>query len=371
MAENAKYDLLLVGAGLFNAIIAREATKRRKKCLVIEKRNHIGGNLYCENVEGINVHKYGAHIFHTSNEPVWKYMNELCRFNHYINSPLARYKDKIYNLPFNMNTFYQLWGTITPEETLTKLNEQKLKISNPANFEEQALSLVGADLYERLIKGYTEKQWGQEATQLPAFIINRVPVRFTYNNNYFNDVYQGIPIGGYNSIFEECFKNCDVILNEDFFNNQQLANKADVVVFSGMIDQYYNYRFGQLEYRSLRFESEVLDMENYQGNAVVNYTEKEIPYTRIIEHKHFEFGEQAKTVITREYPLQWRCGLEPYYPVNTEENQKIIQQYKLLAQKETNVYFGGRLGLYQYMDMDQTVKEAVALLEKLCCSAKF
>ena len=360
-----KYDLLLVGAGLFNAIIARGATKQGKKCLVVEKRNHIGGNLYCENIEGINVHQYGAHIFHTSNKKVWDYMNELCEFNHYINSPLARYKDKLYNLPFNMNTFYQLWGTITPEETLAKLEEQKLKIATPCNFEEQALSLVGSDLYEKLIKGYTEKQWGQDAAQLPSFIIQRLPIRFTYNNNYFNDIYQGIPIGGYNSIFEKCFEGCDIVLNTDFMENQHLAKEAKTIVFSGRIDQYYNYCFGQLEYRSLRFENEILDTDNYQGNAVVNYTEREVPYTRIIEHKHFEFGTQAKTVITKEYPQSWKPGLEPYYPVNTEKNNSLYQKYRELSLKETNVCFGGRLGSYQYYDMDKVVEAALLTSNQL------
>ena len=358
MTKDNKYDFLLVGAGLFNAIIAREATKQGKRCLVVEKRNHTGGNLYCENIEGINVHQYGAHIFHTSNKKVWDYMNELCEFNHYINSPLARYKDELYNLPFNMNTFYQLWGTITPEETLARLEEQKLKTANPRNFEEQALSLVGSDLYEKLIKGYTEKQWGQDATQLPSFIIKRVPIRFTYNNNYFNDIYQGIPIGGYNPIFEKCFEGCDIVLNTDFVENRQLAKEAKAIIFSGRIDQYYNYCFGELEYRSLRFENEVLDTDNYQGNAVVNYTEREVPYTRIIEHKHFEFGTQPKTVITKEYPQSWESGLEPYYPVNTKKNNFLYQRYRELSLKETNVYFGGRLGAYQYYDMDKVVEMA-------------
>jgi len=301
-----KYDYLLVGAGLFNAIFAREAIKQGKKCLVIEKRSHIGGNLYCENIEGINVQKYGAHIFHTSNKYIWDYMNELCEFNHYINSPLARYKDEIYNLPFNMNTFSRLWNLHSPDEVKKRIEQQRLKIKNPVNFEEQALSLVGKDVYEKLIKGYTEKQWGQDAKSLPAFIIRRVPIRFTYNNNYFNDIYQGIPKGGYNLIFEKCFEGCDVYLNTNFFENKDIVKSADKTVFSGMIDQYYQYQFGQLEYRSLHFEHEVMDTDNFQGNAVVNYTERCIPYTRILEHKHFEFGTQPKTVITKEYPQNGR-----------------------------------------------------------------
>jgi UDP-galactopyranose mutase len=355
------YDFLLVGAGLFNAIFAREATRHGKKCLVIEKRNHAGGNLYCENIEGINVHKYGAHIFHTSNRAVWDYMNELCAFNRYVNSPLARYKDKVYNLPFNMNTFYQLWGTVMPEEAKARIESQRLKIKEPQNVEEQALSLVGKDIYETLIKGYTEKQWGMAATQLPAFIIRRLPLRFTYNNNYFNDLYQGIPEGGYNPVFEKCFKDCDVVLNTDFLQNREWAKEAKTVIFTGRIDQYYDYCFGALEYRSLRFEDEILSTDNYQGNAVVNYTEKEIPFTRIIEHKHFEFGQQAQTVITREYPQAWKSGLEPFYPVNTKENDRRYQQYKELSLQEKNVFFGGRLGCYKYFNMDQVVESAIDL----------
>jgi UDP-galactopyranose mutase len=359
------YDFLLVGAGLFNAIFAREATKQGKKCLVVEKRNHIGGNLYCENIEGINVHKYGAHIFHTSNKEVWDYMNELCEFNHYVNSPLARYKNKVYNLPFNMHTFYQLWGTTTPEEAEAKIESQRVKIDDPKNVEEQALSLVGSDIYEKLIKGYTEKQWGIAATQLPAFIIKRLPLRFTYNNNYFNDPYQGIPKGGYNPIFEKCFSQCDVLLNTDFLQNRHLAKEAETVIFTGMIDTYYEYCFGALEYRSLYFENEVLDTDNFQGNAVVNYTERKIPFTRIIEHKHFELGQQPKTVITREYPQAWEIGLEPFYPINTEQNNCLYQRYKTLAEKEKNVFFGGRLGGYKYFDMDQIVKSAIELFNNM------
>lgn len=360
-----KYDFILIGAGLFNAVFAYEASKQNKKCLVVEKRNHIGGNLYCENIERINIHKYGAHIFHTSNKAIWNYVNELCEFNQYINSPLARYKNEIYNLPFNMNTFYQLWNLITPAEAQAKIEEQRLKIKEPQNAEEQALSLVGNDIYEKLIKGYTEKQWGVPATQLPAFIIKRLPLRFTFNNNYFNDPYQGIPCGGYNQIFEKCFAQCDILLNTDFCQNRDLAKKNDKIIFTGMIDQYYDYCYGQLEYRSLYFEEEILNTINYQGNAVVNYTEKEIPFTRIIEHKHFEFGQQAKTVITREYPQAWSLGVEPFYPVNTEENNRLYQQYNNLALKEKNVFFGGRLGNYRYLDMDQVVESAILLYSRI------
>jgi UDP-galactopyranose mutase len=359
------YDYLLVGSGLFNAVFAREATRRGKTCLVIEKRSHIGGNLYCERIEEINVHRYGAHIFHTNKPFIWKYMNELCEFNHYINSPLAMYKGEVYNLPFNMNTFSRLWGLNTPQEVKAKIEEQRLRVDNPANFEEQALCLVGRDIYEKLIKGYTEKQWGQEAKELPAFIIKRVPIRFTYNNNYFDAVYQGIPKGGYNSIFEKCFEGCDVILNTDFPENRNLANDAQTIIYTGTIDQYYNYCFGQLEYRSLRFEDEVFNIENYQGNAVVNYTEREVPYTRIIEHKHFEFGTQPKTIITKEYPQQWKTGLEPYYPVNTERNNLMYQKYRDLASKEKHIYFGGRLGSYSYYDMDQVVEAAFNEAQRL------
>ncbi|MDU1890063.1 MAG: UDP-galactopyranose mutase [Dysgonomonas sp.] len=363
--EKYKYDYLLIGAGLYNAIIAREATKLGKKCLVIDKRDHIGGNLYCENIEGVIVHKYGAHIFHTSDRSIWEYMGELCEFNHYINSPLARYRDEIYNLPFNMNTFSRLWGLNTPEEVKLKIEKQRLHTINPANFEEQALSLVGYDIYEKLIKGYTEKQWGCDAKMLPAFIINRIPIRFTYDNNYFNDVYQGIPRGGYNPIFEKCFDECDVSLNTDFFENRDINRIASKTIFSGMIDQYYGYRFGQLGYRSLKFEHEILDTDNYQGNAVINYTERAIPYTRIIEHKHFDFGTQEKTVITKEFPQMWECGLEPYYPVNTANNQEKYRQYKALSELESNIYFGGRLGAYRYYNMDQVVKESLNLFKKL------
>ncbi|MFD2967735.1 UDP-galactopyranose mutase [Sphingobacterium bambusae] len=359
------YDYLLVGAGLFNAIFANEAAKLGKKCLVVEKREHIGGNLYCENIEGINVHKYGAHIFHTSNKGIWQYMNELCEFNNYINSPLANYKNKLFNLPFNMNTFSRLWGLNTPEEAKQKIEQQRLKIENPKNFEEQALSLVGTDIYKMLIKGYTEKQWGLDARLLPAFIIKRIPIRFTYNNNYFNDTYQGIPKGGYNSIFEKCFKDCDIRLNVDFMENKDLMKLASKTIFTGMIDQYYAYCYGQLEYRSLNFEHEILSTDNFQGNAVINFTEREIPYTRILEHKHFEFGTQPKTVITKEFSIEWRVGLEPYYPINTAVNQKRFAQYEKLAKKEQNLYFGGRLGEYKYYDMDKTVEAALQLFKEM------
>lgn len=360
-----EYDYLLVGAGLFNAVFAREAVKQGKKCIVVEKRDHIGGNLYCENVEGINVHKYGAHIFHTSNKHTWDYMNELCEFNHYRNSPLAKYKDELYNLPFNMNTFNRLWGLTTPDQVKRKIEEQRLKVDNPKNFEEQALSLVGVDVYEKLIKGYTEKQWGIDAKLLPAFIIKRLPIRFTYDNNYFNDIYQGIPIGGYNSIFDKCFQGSEVHTNTDFFANKDLMSSASRIIFSGMIDQYYNYRYGKLDYRSLHFEHEVMDTDNFQGNAVVNYTEREVPYTRILEHKHFEFGTQSKTVVTKEYSQQWEIGLEPYYPINTGENQTRFAKYETLAKKESNIYFGGRLGEYKYYDMDKTVEAALDLFIKV------
>lgn len=356
------YDYLIVGAGLYGSVFAYEATKRGKKCLVIEKRSHIGGNIYCEDINGINVHKYGAHIFHTSDEEVWNYVNQFVEFNRYTNSPIANYKEEIYNLPFNMNTFNKLWGVITPKEAKEKIEEQKREagITEPKNLEEQAISLVGTDIYEKLIKGYTEKQWGRLATELPAFIIKRLPVRFTYDNNYFNDKYQGIPIGGYNVIVEKMLENCDIRLNTDFFQNKEELEKiAKKIVYTGMIDEFYNYQYGILEYRSLKFETDVLDVENYQGNAVVNYTDRETPYTRIIEHKHFEFGTQEKTVITKEYPADWKQGDEPYYPINNEKNDELYKKYKELADKEENIIFGGRLGNYKYYDMHNVI--AVAL----------
>ncbi len=357
-----KYDYLIVGAGLYGSIFAYEMNKKGKKCLVIDKRNYIGGNIYTEEIEGINVHKYGAHIFHTSNKEVWEYINQFCEFNNYINSPIANYKGEIYNLPFNMNTFNKLWGVKTPREAQEKIEEQKKEygIVKPKNLEEQAISLIGKDIYEKLIKGYTEKQWGRDAKDLPSFIIKRLPVRFTYDNNYFNDRYQGIPIGGYTKIIEKILEGIEVRLNSNFFDKrEEYENIADKIVFTGMIDEYYDYCFGKLEYRSLKFETEVLSEENYQGNAVVNYTEREIPYTRIIEHKHFEYGQQEKTVITREYPIEWKEGDEPYYPVNNERNNELYLKYKELADKEEKVIFGGRLGEYKYYDMDRVIERVV------------
>ena len=357
-----KYDYLIVGSGLFGSTFAYEANKRGKKCLVIDKRDHIGGNIYCENIEDINVHKYGAHIFHTSNKGVWDYVNSFVEFNRYTNCPVANYKGELYNLPFNMNTFYQLWKVKTPKEAITKIEEQvkEANIEDPKNLEEQAIKLVGKDIYEKLIKGYTEKQWGKKATDLPSFIIKRLPVRLTFDNNYFNDKYQGIPVGGYNKIIEKMLENVEVRLNTNFFENrEELESIADKIVFTGMIDEFYNYKFGTLEYRSLRFEHEVLEEENHQGNAVVNYTEYEIPYTRIIEHKHFEYGTQPKTVITREYPATWNKGDEPYYPINNDENNELYAKYKELADKEDKVIFGGRLAQYKYYDMHHVIEQAL------------
>ena len=367
-----KYDYLIVGSGLFGAIFANEANKKGKKCLVIDKRNHIGGNVYTENIDGINVHKYGAHIFHTSNKEVWEYINQFAEFNRYTNSPVARYKNELYNMPFNMNTFNKLWGVITPEEARAKIEEEKKEagITEPKNLEEQAISLVGKTIYEKLVKGYTEKQWGKRATELPSFIIKRLPVRFIYDNNYFNDIYQGIPIGGYTPIIEKMLDGIEVKLNCDFFENRkELENIAVKIVFTGQIDKYYNYQFGELEYRSLRFETEILEQENYQGNAVVNYTEYEVPYTRIIEHKHFEYGASLgkiaegqaleKTIITREYPDAWSKGKEPYYPINNEKNNTLYEKYKVFADKDSKVLFGGRLGQYKYFDMDKVIAEAL------------
>ena len=362
-----KYDYLIVGAGPFGAVFAYEAKKRGKRVLVIDKRSHTGGNMYCEKVEGINVHKYGAHIFHTSNKEVWDYVNQFCTFNNYINSPIANYKGEIYNLPFNMNTFNKLWGVVTPQEAKEKIENQvkESNITEPKNLEEQAISLVGKDIYEKLIKGYTEKQWGRRCTELPAFIIKRLPVRYTYDNNYFNDKYQGIPEGGYNVIFDKLLEGIDVELNVDFFDKKgELLQKADKIVFTGMIDQYFDYQYGVLEYRSLRFEHEILDEENHQGNAVVNYNEREVPYTRIIEHKHFEFGKQPKTVITREYPAEWKQGDEPYYPVNNEKNAEIFKKYQELAEKEKNVIFGGRLADYRYYDMHHVFERALEVVKE-------
>ncbi|WP_277237071.1 UDP-galactopyranose mutase [Merdimonas faecis] len=373
-----KYDYLIVGAGLFGAIFAYEAKKAGKKVLVIDRRDHIGGNIYTKEVEGIQVHQYGAHIFHTSDKEVWDYIQQFAEFNRYTNSPVARYKDELYNLPFNMNTFSKMWGVRTPAEAKEIIQRQikEAGITEPKNLEEQAISLVGKDIYEKLVKGYTEKQWGRRATELPSFIIRRLPVRYVYDNNYFNDKYQGIPVGGYTKIIERMLEGTEVRLMTDFFANREiLAKEAENIVFTGMIDAYYDYCFGELEYRSLRFETEVLDMENYQGNAVVNYTEYEVPYTRIIEHKHFEYGCQGgyggdgsgvsdKTVITREYPAAWSRGEEPYYPMNDEKNNALYARYRELADQEEHVIFGGRLGMYRYYDMHQVVKEALKCVRK-------
>jgi UDP-galactopyranose mutase len=362
-----KYDYLIVGAGLFGSTFANEAKKQGKKCLVIDKRNHIGGNLYCENIEGINVHKYGAHIFHTSYKSVWEYVNNLAEFNRYTNSPIANYNGELFNLPFNMNTFNKLWGVISPKEAKEKIEEQKMKagIKEPKNLEEQAISLVGTDIYEKLIKGYTEKQWRRSAKELPAFIIKRLPVRFIYDNNYFNDKYQGIPEGGYNVIVEKMLEGIDIKLDTDYFKDKQnFDNLAKKIVFTGRIDEYFNYKFGNLEYRSLVFENEILDIENYQGNAVVNYTDSKTPYTRIIEHKHFEFGTQPKTVITKEYSAEWNPGDEPYYPVNDTKNTILYNKYKNLADNMDNIIFGGRLAEYKYYDMHQIIYYALKIAKK-------
>ena len=364
---NIMYDYLIVGSGLFGSIFAYEANKRGKKCLVIDKRNHIAGNIYTKEVEGINVHEYGAHIFHTSNKKVWDYIQNFAEFNRYTNCPVAYYKGQIYNMPFNMNTFNKMWGVVTPAEAKAKIAEQikEAGITEPKNLEEQAISMVGKDIYEILIKGYTGKQWGKPCSELPSFIIKRLPVRFTYDNNYFNDLYQGIPVGGYTQIIEKMLEGIEVKLNYDFFEHrEELENIADKIVFTGMIDQYYDYCYGELEYRSLRFETELLDEENYQGNAVVNYNEYEIPYTRIIEHKHFEYGTQPKTVITREYPATWKKGDEPYYPMNDEKNNTLYAKYKELATKENKVIFGGRLGMYKYFDMHHVIDEALKCVEE-------
>lgn len=357
-----KYDYLIVGAGLFGAVFAHEMHKQGKKCIVIDKREHLGGNVYCEKIEGINVHKYGAHIFHTNDKKIWDYVNSFVEFNRYTNSPLASYKGELYNLPFNMNTFYQLWKVKTPEEAKNKIAQQikQSYVKNPKNLEEQALSLVGKDIYEKFIKGYTEKQWGRKAKDLPAFIIKRLPVRFNFDNNYFNDKYQGIPIGGYNKLIEGLLEGIETRTGVDFFKEKNIyKNLAHKLVFTGKIDEYFDYKFGKLEYRSLKFENKILDLENYQGNAVVNYTEVNIPYTRIIEHKHFEFGKQRKTVITKEYPKEWKTGDEPYYPVNDEKNSKIFLEYMKIAKKTNNVIFGGRLAEYKYYDMHQVIASAL------------
>ena len=362
-----KYDYLIVGAGLFGAVFAQQAKQAGKTVLVIDKRSHLGGNVYTEEVEGIQVHRYGAHIFHTSDRKIWEYVQQFAVFNRYTNSPVARYKDEVYNLPFNMNTFYQMWGVKTPEEAKEKLESQirEAAVCEPKNLEEQALSLVGKDIYEKLIRGYTEKQWGKRAKELPSFIIRRLPVRYTYDNNYFNDSYQGIPVGGYTRMVERMLDGVEIRLNTDYFQaREELDRLADRVVFTGMIDAYYGECYGKLDYRSLRFETEVMDTSNYQGNAVVNYTEYEVPYTRIIEHKHFEFGTQPKTEITREYPAAWTGKEEPYYPINDERNNRLYEKYKALADQEDRVIFGGRLGMYRYYDMHQVIAEALESARK-------
>ena len=393
--NNQRYDYLIVGSGLFGATFAHIAHKQGKKCLVIDKRPHLGGNIYCENIEGINVHKYGAHIFHTSNKQVWDFVNSIVEFNRYTNSPVANYQGKLYNLPFNMNTFYQMWGVTTPEEAQAKIDEQKaayseeLRMKNeelglpnePHNLEEQAMLLVGKDIYERLIKGYTEKQWGRKCTELPAFIIKRLPVRLVFDNNYFNDKYQGIPVGGYNKLTEGLLEGIECQTSIDFFstpyempNGEKAILKdawkeiADKLVFTGKIDEFYDYQFGKLNYRTVRFEQEIIDKPNYQGNAVVNYTEREVPYTRVIEHKHFEmFGAEVydcpKTVISKEYSTEWKDGMEPYYPVNDKENTELAAQYKALAEQESNIIFGGRLAEYKYYDMAPIIEKILTLFQ--------
>ena len=373
-----QYDYLIVGAGLFGSTFAYRANKAGKRCIVIDKRPHLGGNLYCEKVEGINVHKYGAHIFHTSNKQVWDFVNSIVEFNRYTNSPVANYKGKLYNLPFNMNTFYQMWGVTTPEAALAKIEEQKQEvkdtmlkagISEPRNLEEQALILVGRDIYERLIKGYTEKQWGRKCTELPAFIIKRLPVRLIFDNNYFNDSYQGIPIGGYNKLIDGLLDGIETRTDTDFFDNrEQWEAMADTVVFTGKIDEYFGYCYGKLEYRTVSFEQETMDTPNYQGNAVVNYTEAEVPYTRVIEHKHFELLGQAvydnpMTVISREYSTEWKAGMEPYYPVNDERNNSLAEKYRQLAAETKNVIFGGRLAEYKYYDMAPIVEKVLKIIQ--------
>lgn len=370
-----RYDYLIVGSGLFGSIFAYSAHKAGKRCLVIDRRPHSGGNVYCDHIDGINVHKYGAHIFHTSNKQVWDFVNGIVEFNRYTNTPVAKYKDKLYNLPFNMNTFYQMWGVTTPAEAMSVIEEQRrtalAEMENdganvPRNLEEQALSLVGRDIYERLVKGYTEKQWGRKCTELPAFIIKRLPVRLVFDNNYFNDKYQGIPVGGYNKLIEGLLEGIEVRLGCDFFTNRTYwESLADKIVYTGAIDEYYGYRFGKLEYRTVRFETETLDTPNYQGNAVVNYTERDVPYTRIIEHKHFEmFGQEVydtpRTVISKEYSTEWQEGMEPYYPVNDEKNSNLYMKYRDLAVQEENIIFGGRLAEYKYYDMSPIVEAALA-----------
>ena len=373
-----QYDYLIVGAGIYGATFACMAHRHGKRCLVIDKRHHLGGNIYCENIEGINVHKYGAHIFHTSNKKVWEFVNSIVEFNRYTNSPIANYKGKQYNLPFNMNTFYQMWGVLTPAEAQAKIDEQRQEalermkadgVTEPRNLEEQAQLLIGKDIYEILIKGYTEKQWGRKCTELPAFIIKRLPVRFVHDNNYFNDRFQGIPMGGFNKLIDGMLEGVEVKLNTDFFDNRQHWEQiADKILYTGKLDEYFDYRFGKLEYRTVRFEEEILDMPNYQGNAVMNFTDAEVPYTRVIEHKHFEmFGDDVykcpKTVISREYSSEWKDGMEPYYSVNDEKNMSLYQQYKNLADQESNLILGGHLAEYKYYDMAPIVEKVMGLFE--------
>ena len=364
-----KYDYLIVGSGLFGSTVANELKKKGKKVLVIDKRNHVGGNVYTENIEGINVHKYGAHIFHTSNKEVWDYINQFAEFNNYINSPIARYKNELYNLPFNMNTFTKLWNDVfTPQQARDRIEQEKKEffVNEPKNLKEQAINLIGKTIFEKLVKGYTEKQWGKTCNELPSFIIKRLPVRFTFDNNYFNDRYQGIPIGGYTKIIEKMLDGVDLKLNYNYFEHrEELDNVANKIIYTGSIDQFFDYCYGPLEYRSVRFETELLDTDNYQGNAVVNYTEYEVPYTRIIEHKHFEFGTQTKTVISREYSSKWTLGEEPYYPVNDEKNNYLYSKYAELASQNKKVIFGGRLGKYKYYDMHVVIEEALKLTEQI------
>lgn len=361
-----QYDYVIVGAGLFGAVCAHELYKKGKRVLVLEKRDHIGGNVYTEDQDGIQVHKYGAHIFHTNDKDIWDYVNSFVEFNRFTNSPLAMHDGKLYNLPFNMNTFYQLWGVKTPAEAMAKIDEQKAEMSGiePTNLEEQAISLVGRDIYEKLIKGYTEKQWGRKATELPAFIIRRLPVRFTFDNNYFSDKYQGIPIGGYTKLIEKLLAGIEVKLGVDYLTQRDYYRTlAEDIIYTGPIDEYFDYCYGQLEYRSLRFEHERIDVDSYQGNAVVNYTEAEVPFTRIIEHKHFDPVEADHTVVTKEYPMEWKLGDEPYYPVNDDKNMTLFKQYRQLAKQERNMIFGGRLAEYKYYDMHQVIRSALNCVE--------
>lgn len=373
-----EYDFLIVGAGLFGATFAYKARNKGKKCLVIDKRPHLGGNIYCENIDGINVHKYGAHIFHTSNKEVWNFVNSIVEFNRYTNSPVANYKGKLYNLPFNMNTFYQIWGVTTPEEAIAKLESQRSEsieklrqkgITQPRNLEEQALYLIGQDIYEKLIKGYTEKQWGRKCTDLPAFIIKRLPIRLVFDNNYFNDTYQGIPIGGYNKLINGLLKDIETKTNTNCFSNREkFENIADTIIYTGAIDEYYDYCFGKLKYRTVHFETQILETPNFQGNAVINYTDYQVPYTRIIEHKHFEmFGTEVyqcpKTIISKEYSIEWQEGMEPYYPINDEDNTKLYEKYKELAKKNKNIIFGGRLAEYKYYDMAPVIEKALNIAD--------